>query len=184
MWIFGRKGASGFSACSTAEEVARGIDGSGLTAIVTGQFSLTSVLNQNLLYSDHCLKVLFDDCCCFFLFNHLFLFLDESITEWCTSIFILSFDLLLDHDSGVCVWLECFVKVIVLFLNPDWCCYCWCLCIGNEAINQVFYLLPRYVLWVKKMIYQEHHKSEGLVFVELRSFYVDLNWWTVEVPGW
>ncbi|KAK6117053.1 hypothetical protein DH2020_049196 [Rehmannia glutinosa] len=39
MWIFGRKGASGFSACSTAEEVARGIDGSGLTAIVTGASS-------------------------------------------------------------------------------------------------------------------------------------------------
>ncbi|KAL6544115.1 Short-chain dehydrogenase TIC 32, chloroplastic [Orobanche gracilis] len=39
MWIVGRKGASGFSACSTAEEVARGIDGSGLTAIVTGSSS-------------------------------------------------------------------------------------------------------------------------------------------------
>ncbi|KAK6130075.1 hypothetical protein DH2020_036202 [Rehmannia glutinosa] len=39
MWIFGRKGASGFSACSTAEEVSRGIDGSGLTAIVTGASS-------------------------------------------------------------------------------------------------------------------------------------------------
>ncbi|KAL0371781.1 UNVERIFIED_CONTAM: Short-chain dehydrogenase, chloroplastic [Sesamum calycinum] len=39
MWIFGRKGESGFSACSTAEEVARGIDGSGLTAVVTGASS-------------------------------------------------------------------------------------------------------------------------------------------------
>ncbi|KAL6578819.1 Short-chain dehydrogenase TIC 32, chloroplastic [Orobanche minor] len=39
MWIVGRKGTSGFSACSTAEEVARGIDGSGLTAIVTGSSS-------------------------------------------------------------------------------------------------------------------------------------------------
>ncbi|KAL7111702.1 hypothetical protein ACP275_05G106500 [Erythranthe tilingii] len=39
MWIFGRKGASGYSACSTAAEVARGIDGSGLTAIVTGASS-------------------------------------------------------------------------------------------------------------------------------------------------
>ncbi|GFP99175.1 short-chain dehydrogenase tic 32 chloroplastic [Phtheirospermum japonicum] len=39
MWIFGRKGASGFSACSTADEVARGIDGSALTAIVTGASS-------------------------------------------------------------------------------------------------------------------------------------------------
>ncbi|CAN4077385.1 unnamed protein product [Withania somnifera] len=35
MWIFGKKGASGFSACSTAEEVTQGVDGSGLTAIVT-----------------------------------------------------------------------------------------------------------------------------------------------------
>ncbi|XP_060178489.1 short-chain dehydrogenase TIC 32, chloroplastic-like isoform X1 [Lycium barbarum] len=39
MWIFGRKGASGFSACSTAEEVTQGIDGTGLTAIVTGASS-------------------------------------------------------------------------------------------------------------------------------------------------
>ncbi|KAG8382219.1 hypothetical protein BUALT_Bualt05G0053900 [Buddleja alternifolia] len=39
MWIFGRKGPSGFSACSTAMEVAQGIDGSGLTAIVTGASS-------------------------------------------------------------------------------------------------------------------------------------------------
>lgn len=36
MWIFGTKGASGFSARSTAEEVTEGIDGAGLTAIVTG----------------------------------------------------------------------------------------------------------------------------------------------------
>ncbi|KAI8569607.1 hypothetical protein RHMOL_Rhmol02G0290800 [Rhododendron molle] len=36
MWILGRKGPSGFSACSTAEEVTKGIDGTGLTAIVTG----------------------------------------------------------------------------------------------------------------------------------------------------
>ncbi|KAA8539935.1 hypothetical protein F0562_026627 [Nyssa sinensis] len=35
MWLFSRKGPSGFSACSTAEEVTRGIDGTGLTAIVT-----------------------------------------------------------------------------------------------------------------------------------------------------
>ncbi|KAF7151398.1 hypothetical protein RHSIM_Rhsim02G0232600 [Rhododendron simsii] len=33
MWIFGWKGPSGFSACSTAEEVTKGIDGTGLTAI-------------------------------------------------------------------------------------------------------------------------------------------------------
>ncbi|CAL5323208.1 unnamed protein product [Camellia sinensis] len=34
-WWYGRKGASGFSYYSTAEEVTHGIDGSGLTAIVT-----------------------------------------------------------------------------------------------------------------------------------------------------
>ncbi|KAL6963309.1 Short-chain dehydrogenase TIC 32, chloroplastic [Sarracenia purpurea var. burkii] len=39
MWIFGWKGPSGFSASSTAEEVTRGIDGTGLTAIVTGASS-------------------------------------------------------------------------------------------------------------------------------------------------
>ncbi|KAK8475943.1 hypothetical protein V6N13_096917, partial [Hibiscus sabdariffa] len=35
MWIFGSKGPSGFSSSSTAEEVTQGIDGTGLTAIVT-----------------------------------------------------------------------------------------------------------------------------------------------------
>ncbi|RVX01914.1 Short-chain dehydrogenase TIC 32, chloroplastic [Vitis vinifera] len=35
MWWFGRNGASGFSASSTAVEVTHGIDGTGLTAIVT-----------------------------------------------------------------------------------------------------------------------------------------------------
>ncbi|KAF3432960.1 hypothetical protein FNV43_RR24062 [Rhamnella rubrinervis] len=39
MWLFGRKGPSGFSASSTAEEVTQGIDGTGLTAIVTGASS-------------------------------------------------------------------------------------------------------------------------------------------------
>ncbi|PKI50738.1 hypothetical protein CRG98_028880 [Punica granatum] len=39
MWLFSRKGASGFSASSTAEEVTQGIDGTGLTAIVTGASS-------------------------------------------------------------------------------------------------------------------------------------------------
>ncbi|KAL5744654.1 hypothetical protein ACOSQ2_027770 [Xanthoceras sorbifolium] len=39
MWWFGGKGASGFSASSTAEEVTQGIDGTGLTAIVTGASS-------------------------------------------------------------------------------------------------------------------------------------------------
>ncbi|KAF8380217.1 hypothetical protein HHK36_027699 [Tetracentron sinense] len=36
MWLIGRKGPSGFSACSTAEQVTEAIDGTGLTAIVTG----------------------------------------------------------------------------------------------------------------------------------------------------
>ncbi|KAG5563259.1 hypothetical protein RHGRI_005869 [Rhododendron griersonianum] len=35
----GRKGSSGFSACSTAEQVTQGIDGTGLTSIVTGASS-------------------------------------------------------------------------------------------------------------------------------------------------
>ncbi|ANM66152.1 NAD(P)-binding Rossmann-fold superfamily protein [Arabidopsis thaliana] len=39
MWPFWWKGASGFSARSTAEEVTHGIDGTGLTAIVTGASS-------------------------------------------------------------------------------------------------------------------------------------------------
>ncbi|KAA8522420.1 hypothetical protein F0562_013219 [Nyssa sinensis] len=39
MWIFGRKGPSGFSGSSTAEDVTKGIDGTGLTAIVTGASS-------------------------------------------------------------------------------------------------------------------------------------------------
>lgn len=36
MWFLGWKGASGFSASSTAEQVTQGIDGTALTAIVTG----------------------------------------------------------------------------------------------------------------------------------------------------
>eukprot|EP00262_Sarcandra_glabra_P001596 TRINITY_DN11730_c0_g1_i1.p1 TRINITY_DN11730_c0_g1~~TRINITY_DN11730_c0_g1_i1.p1 ORF type:complete len:318 (+),score=50.67 TRINITY_DN11730_c0_g1_i1:188-1141(+) len=39
MWLFSRKGASGFSASSTAEQVTHGIDGTGLTAIITGASS-------------------------------------------------------------------------------------------------------------------------------------------------
>ncbi|XP_022159698.1 short-chain dehydrogenase TIC 32, chloroplastic-like [Momordica charantia] len=39
MWLFRRKGPSGFSSSSTAEEVTEGIDGSALTAIVTGASS-------------------------------------------------------------------------------------------------------------------------------------------------
>ncbi|KAG5563260.1 hypothetical protein RHGRI_005870 [Rhododendron griersonianum] len=39
MWICASKGPSGFSASSTAEEVTQGIDGTGLTAIVTGASS-------------------------------------------------------------------------------------------------------------------------------------------------
>ncbi|KAJ4978793.1 hypothetical protein NE237_009573 [Protea cynaroides] len=39
MWLFSRKGPSGFSASSTAEEVTQGIDGTDLTAIVTGASS-------------------------------------------------------------------------------------------------------------------------------------------------
>ncbi|KAK1582390.1 hypothetical protein Q3G72_014516 [Acer saccharum] len=39
MWLFGRKGPSRFSWSSTAEEVTQGVDGTGLTAIVTGASS-------------------------------------------------------------------------------------------------------------------------------------------------
>ncbi|KAK9724654.1 hypothetical protein RND81_05G090100 [Saponaria officinalis] len=39
MWLFRRKGESGFSGSSTAEEVTHGIDASALTAIVTGASS-------------------------------------------------------------------------------------------------------------------------------------------------
>ncbi|KAL5727352.1 NADP-retinol dehydrogenase [Ranunculus cassubicifolius] len=39
MWFFNKKGPSGFSSSSTAEEVTEGIDGTGLTAIVTGASS-------------------------------------------------------------------------------------------------------------------------------------------------
>ncbi|KAL3524295.1 hypothetical protein ACH5RR_017129 [Cinchona calisaya] len=39
MWFFKRNRPSGFSSSSTAEEVTQGIDGSGLTAIVTGASS-------------------------------------------------------------------------------------------------------------------------------------------------
>lgn len=42
MWLLGFKGPSGFSARSTAEQVTDGIDGSGLTAIVTGFVSIFS----------------------------------------------------------------------------------------------------------------------------------------------
>ncbi|KAG5617036.1 hypothetical protein H5410_016860 [Solanum commersonii] len=39
MWLFKKNGPSGFSYSSTAEEVTHGLDGSGLTAIVTGASS-------------------------------------------------------------------------------------------------------------------------------------------------
>ncbi|MED6121128.1 Short-chain dehydrogenase TIC 32, chloroplastic [Stylosanthes scabra] len=39
MWPFSRKGGSGFSSTSTAQEVTQGIDASGMTAIVTGATS-------------------------------------------------------------------------------------------------------------------------------------------------
>lgn len=48
MWLFSRKGVSGFSKSSTAEEVTRGIDGSGLTAVVTGVKSLCMLAFQFL----------------------------------------------------------------------------------------------------------------------------------------
>lgn len=50
MWLLGFNGPSGFSARSTAEQVTKGIDGTGLTAIVTGLlpfFLYTRLRNQN-----------------------------------------------------------------------------------------------------------------------------------------
>ncbi|KAH7690762.1 Short-chain dehydrogenase/reductase SDR protein [Dioscorea alata] len=49
MWWFGRKGPSGFSYSSTAEEVTEGINGSGLTAIVTGASSGIGVETSRVL---------------------------------------------------------------------------------------------------------------------------------------
>ncbi|CAN0907671.1 Short-chain dehydrogenase TIC 32, chloroplastic [Linum grandiflorum] len=49
MWIFGWKGASGFSGRSTAEEVTNGIDATGLTAIVTGASSGIGVETSRIL---------------------------------------------------------------------------------------------------------------------------------------
>ncbi|XP_065858308.1 short-chain dehydrogenase TIC 32, chloroplastic-like [Euphorbia lathyris] len=49
MWIFGWKGPSGFSARSTAEQVTQGIDGTGLTAIVTGASSGIGVETARVL---------------------------------------------------------------------------------------------------------------------------------------
>ncbi|KAJ3693048.1 hypothetical protein LUZ60_012143 [Juncus effusus] len=39
MWLFGRKGESGFSWYSTAEDVTQGVDASALTAVITGASS-------------------------------------------------------------------------------------------------------------------------------------------------
>ena len=46
MWIFGLNSNSGFSARSTAEQVTKGVDGTGLVAIVTGNFA--SFFKSNL----------------------------------------------------------------------------------------------------------------------------------------
>ncbi|XP_010529605.1 PREDICTED: short-chain dehydrogenase TIC 32, chloroplastic-like isoform X2 [Tarenaya hassleriana] len=49
MWFFGSKGASGFSSRSTAEEVTHGVDGTGLTAVVTGASSGIGVETARVL---------------------------------------------------------------------------------------------------------------------------------------
>ncbi|CAK8573479.1 unnamed protein product [Lathyrus sativus] len=49
MWPFSRKGVSGFSSSSTAEEVTHGIDATGLTAIVTGASSGIGVETTRVL---------------------------------------------------------------------------------------------------------------------------------------
>ena len=43
MWRFGGKGESGFCAGNTAEQVTDGIDGSALTAIITGLYRASPV---------------------------------------------------------------------------------------------------------------------------------------------
>lgn len=42
-WPCGRNGGSSFSSSSTAEQVTEGIDGTGLTAIVTGHFLFSKI---------------------------------------------------------------------------------------------------------------------------------------------
>ncbi|CAF2238672.1 short-chain dehydrogenase TIC 32, chloroplastic-like isoform X1 [Brassica rapa] len=49
MWFWGSKGASGFSSSSTAEDVTHGVDGTGLTAIVTGASSGIGVETARVL---------------------------------------------------------------------------------------------------------------------------------------
>ncbi|KAH6761059.1 Rossmann-fold superfamily protein [Perilla frutescens var. hirtella] len=49
MWFFEREGASGFSGSSTAEQVTQGIDGTNLTAIVTGASSGIGVETTRVL---------------------------------------------------------------------------------------------------------------------------------------
>ncbi|XP_050378732.1 short-chain dehydrogenase TIC 32, chloroplastic-like isoform X10 [Argentina anserina] len=49
MGIFSKRGASGFSASSTAEQVTQGVDGTGLTAIVTGASSGIGVETARVL---------------------------------------------------------------------------------------------------------------------------------------
>lgn len=49
MWPFGRKGPSGFSSSSTAEQVTQGIDAFGLTAIITGGSSGIGVETARVL---------------------------------------------------------------------------------------------------------------------------------------
>ncbi|MBA0796776.1 hypothetical protein Gohar_007516, partial [Gossypium harknessii] len=48
-WLFSWKGASGFSAYSTADDVSQGIDGTALTAIVTGASSGIGVETARVL---------------------------------------------------------------------------------------------------------------------------------------
>jgi hypothetical protein len=69
MWFLSRKGTSGFSASSTAEDVTQGIDGSGLTAIVTGQFFLNPRKSDHLKASIRD-TFLFDDHGCIILQEH------------------------------------------------------------------------------------------------------------------
>ena len=51
MWWFYRKGPSGFSGASTAEEVTAGVDGRGLVAVITGKYFRSASVTLKLFHS-------------------------------------------------------------------------------------------------------------------------------------
>ena len=51
MWWFYRKGPSGFSGASSAEEVTAGVDGRGLVAVITGKYFRSAPVTLKLFHS-------------------------------------------------------------------------------------------------------------------------------------